>query len=63
VRYPLTRLALGRRKAVGETVGFPYSLFINLNSVTIYGEAPGLAADAVSEFCAVPDWLSAQRLP
>jgi hypothetical protein len=42
VRYPLTRLALGKRKAVGEAVGFPCRLFINLNSVTTYGRGAGV---------------------
>ena len=42
VRYPLTRLALVRRKAVGEAVGFPCRLFINLNCVTTYRRSAGV---------------------
>jgi hypothetical protein len=42
VRYPLTRLALVRRKAVREAVGFPCRLFINLNCVTTYGRGAGV---------------------
>src|SRR5262245_40951388 len=42
VRYPLTRLALVRREAVGEAVGFPCRLFINLNCVTTYGRGAGV---------------------
>ena len=61
VRYPLTRLAFARRKAVGEACGFPYRLITNCPSLPLrpMGEAQGFLVAAVSELYAVAQW----RLP
>ena len=44
VRYPLTRLAFARQKAVGEACGFPYRLITNCLSLPLqaYGRGKGV---------------------